>query len=432
MNKLAYYQMFIIVVIIALLSSLFACAAAEPLPEQSAPFSSQSISNTPTSIPTPTNTIVPSPPDTDELANLVMSGLYPDALLASDNTEGIVGIAIKDFQLSNISTPFWAITSYTFRNVETQNHFVAVYTHNDNQWQEISRLDLESMPDYMHDSPPHVVEIEPDLAWIEIDGAVGAHSTVYEIVSFDGKNLNSEITSFNSSGEAGYLKDINEDGTLEVILNLTENYIFCYACGVRKPIFDIVAWNGSELLSVSLEFSTNFDPKSPDALNNKAVQLGQVELWMDAQTIMDEALAQDSDNPVFKKNGAIIKLHADAHKSFTENSPYPILNYIFYGDYDSAMNQFRPYTPSQIFTLDSPLIIDTVAQGWEPELVKWIKGSVEPTLELDPMSAESNFFLAWAAYLADPNDIAVFTYLEKAMELDPEEMLYGECLSYLR
>ena len=54
-----------------------------------------------------------------------------------------------------------------------------------------------------------------------------------EIVRLAGDVLSQELDSFSPSPGACAVKDVNNDGANEVVLDATDPYVFCYACGVR-------------------------------------------------------------------------------------------------------------------------------------------------------------------------------------------------------
>src|SRR5690606_26187150 len=100
------------------------------------------------------------------------------------------------------------------------------------------------MPDYLSPGSVRQAAIVPDELWIALDGGAGAHSGVYHLLRFTGDALTDELAAFNSSPGVGSERDLNGDGVGEAIVNQTEYYVFCYACGVRIPAFGLWRWTG--------------------------------------------------------------------------------------------------------------------------------------------------------------------------------------------
>src|SRR5207244_4359732 len=104
-----------------------------------------------------------------------------------------------------------------------------------------ARATLRLQPDVFQ------VELDPKNIWLEAQGGAGAHSGCYDLLRFDGKQLHSEISSCSSSPGDSRLEDLNGDGTPEVVLDATDYYVFCYACGVRKINYTVMRWDGQQM-----------------------------------------------------------------------------------------------------------------------------------------------------------------------------------------
>ena len=238
-----------------------------------------------------------------------------------------------------------------------------------------------------------------------MDGGAGAHSGTFQVLSFDGETLRQEIGGASSSPGAGYLADLNGDGVNDVVLNSTEYYVFCYACGVRHPYFSVYTWLGEQMLPVevsALMMGQRGTP--PDEANSRAVQLVQAGLWSDALAAIKQAvaLAGDDDPPTpsgsLRWNAALIQLNHDAQLAALQDSPYPLLSSVFYGDYAAAVDLMRTLPVEQIFSADSPLLVGTVAEGWQAELSSYLTQSAAAALEVVPDLAPAFFMRAWARF----------------------------------
>jgi hypothetical protein len=170
----------------------------------------------------------------------------------------------------------------------------------------------------------------------------------------------------------------------------------------------------------------------PDEANSAAVALAQAGLWRDALMKIDEAvaLAGDDDPPTpagsLRWNQALIRLNHDAHVQAIQDSAYPLLSQVFYGDYAAAVDLMRPYSVEQIFSADTPLVIGTTAEGWQPELSGYLLSSADAALAVQPDLAPAYFVRAWARYLAGLASPQIAADLARAAELAPDDALFAQ------
>ena len=170
-------------------------------------------------------------------------------------------------------TTYWvAHTTGTRSFSPDKPHAIGVYTQADGQWQEVSLVDLvgtqEGMtagPDFLPEGGVLPVEIGPGGAggtaggqgsetestgdagtqlWLQVQGGAGAHGGVCQIVRLAGDVLSEELDSFSAGPGACTVQDVNGDGANEVVLDATDYYVFCYACGVRYIDYVVQNWNG--------------------------------------------------------------------------------------------------------------------------------------------------------------------------------------------
>ena len=374
---------------------------------------------------------------TAELIQAVQAALPSDAFesLAAIELEALPG-----------DPPLWAVYSTGMRNFDLDpppGHFVAIYTPVADGWNELARLDISNTtmagdpvldigPDFVYEDGVKQVEIDPSRIWLTVDGGAGAHSGTFQVLSFDGETLRQEIGGASSSPGAGYLADLNGDGQNDVVLNATEYYVFCYACGVRNPYFNVYIWLGDQMLPVEISaLMMGQRGTPPDEANSRAVQLAQAALWPDALAAIQEAvtLAGDDDPPTptgsLRWNAALIQLNHDAQLAYLQDSPYPLLSNVFYGDYAAAVDLMRDLPVEQIFAPDTPLVVGTVAEGWQAELSSYLVQSASAALDVMPHLAPAYFVRAWGAYLADPTSSQIAADLAAAALLEPADPLFA-------
>ncbi len=350
------------------------------------------------------------------------------------------------------SPPLWALYSTGMRNYELDpvpSHFLAIITRNDSGWQELARIDLdappagdadlvEPLPDYIDPAGVQQVAIEPSRVWLTVDGGAGAHSGTFQALSFDGAALKLELAGSAASPGAGYVADVNGDGQNEIVLDATEPYIFCYACGVRHPYFAVYTWLGDALAQVEIsDLMMGQRGTPPDEDSSRAVALAQAGLWPDALAAIDEAVgrAGDDDPPTpsgsLRWNQALIRLNHDALLAASADSAYALLSQVFYGDYAAAVDLMRPYSATQIFSPTTPLVVGTVAQDWQAELSGYLVSSADAALAVQPELAAAYFVRAWGRYLADPTDPLVAFDAARAAELAPGDAFYAASVAAL-
>jgi hypothetical protein len=404
--------------------------------------------NSATEVVTPTAVSVPPSPtpapvhpiaDTSSLQSLVLGQLTPGVY--------------EGFQILPLATfpgqpSLWAVYSVGLRNFEASgspSHFVAIFTQDAaGNWQELSRINLETSPDnpspdYLDNGGVKQVNIEPTQVWLSVEGGIGAHGGVFQLLSFDGKKLKIEVTGANDSPGAGSIQDLNNDGTMDVILNISDNYVFCYACSVRKYAYEVYRWDSASagMVKVELTSLTSDQPKNVSDPANLAVSLAKAGLWKDALVqamvaMKAAALDNTSNLNTVTWNLDLIRLHADALGKAVTEGPYPILANVFYGDYATAVNLFRGYTPDQIFSLKSPLIVGTPAEGNENSLAAYLLDSTNQAIVQEPKLSEAYFIRAWAEYLKDSTDSNVRADVEMALSLSPDDPLYKASVELLK
>ena len=394
-----------------------------------------------TAVSTPTtNSAEPTAvPDTNTLLTLVQNSLPENAF---------DGLAVLPLNAPAGEQSLWAVHSAGFRNFDLDplpNHFVTIYTWQNNSWQELARHELNSLdennfgPDYLNEQSVNQVDIDPSFTWLAIDGGIGAHGGTFQLLRFDGTALHLEVTGTNSSPGLGYLEDLNNDGAPEVILRAHDYYVFCYACGVRLLNFVVYTWDAvnERMLQVTLQPMLMGQQGHPARQpTNRAVELANAGLWQQALPQIEEAerLAAASDEPTdtftLTWDAALIRLYNQVYQAELDQAPYPLLTNIFYGDYAAALDIMRGYGSEQLFSATPPIIQGTVAEGNEQWLASYILTQSNAALavpDLDPATlAAIHYFHAWATYLNNPADPQIGADLQQAAALNPAEPLFNQ------
>ena len=390
----------------------------------------------PTLTPSPSATPTEIPKETrlSDIQQKLVMGIGPTLTPESSGTSLFGGIAdVNWFELDTAESgqPYWVFHSVGMRSYEPlQNHFVAIYSLENGDLNETDRVELQ-IPDYIGEGSVKQVTVEPDGIWLQVMSGVGAHSGCFDMLRFDGGDIEHVISDCASSPDAGEVRDLDDDGVSEVLLNWSEDYVFCYACGVRIRFYQVWRWDGTQLVQVELTELTDSFPQELVKLNNRAVELANGELWKDARQSIEGALEISGDNETVFWNAVLIDLIAESREEEVKHSQYPLLNLIFLGDYESAVDLMRSHRPWELFNAESVLVSQTAAEGWEKEIQNWILFFTEKALEAEPDMAASYFLRAWAIYIVDKNDPRVMKNLRKAVVLNPKDTLYSENLQYL-
>lgn len=160
-------------------------------------------------------------------------------------------------------------------------------------------------------------------------------------------------------------------------------------------------------------------------------------LWKDALSAITQAQERVSQYPeadvqTLTWDYALIKLHAEALAQALTDSPYPLLANVFYGDDAAAVELMRAYSPDQLFTPQTPLIVGTVAEQWVSEVSSRITEATTAALAVKPDLAAAYFLRGWAAYLADPTSPQARADVRRAAELAPGDTLFVSSAAYLQ
>ncbi len=392
--------------------------------------------NQPTVTPMPTVPAIPQPTLAAELAATAAAELPPTPTPDETGTTfgGFEGVNVFPLDTSGIPAldqPFWVAHTLGIRTM-THDHFVGIYTRTADGWQEVNRITL-SEADVLFEEGITQVEVAPGRAWLEIQAGVGAHSGTYALFSFDGTTLNQEAAGFNPIPVAGWLDDLNGDGIQEVVLNESDPYVFCYACGVIEHAYQVLRWNGSQMVETRLTYLPENAPADLRQINNRAIDLAEAGLWQDAELLLSEldALNVTAQNEAVTWNSLYIRLVAEARAEEARTGGYPLLGSLFYGDYTAVIGIMSGYSAAELFSLPNPLIVGTVAEGWEEPLTEYVITYTSQALALNPDLAPAHFLRGWAHFIDSPASAEALTNIQQAAALDPDQPLFAASVAHL-
>lgn len=350
----------------------------------------------------------------------------PDQSSGSE-TGGFGRVEAFPLEGNGILNTYWLVHTADIRSDYNRSHFVAVYKYNDRKWQQLGKVEL---PEFDNLSVSQI-HFEDDQYWLSATGFSGAHSGCFAVLSFDGNSLHEQVSHCTEAGSGDELKDLDGDGRPEVVLDDTDNYVFCYACNVHLRRYQIMRWNGIQFVNAQLVPNAGASDAQV-ALNQSAVTSANAGLWKDAQTLIGKALAIDSEDQSTKWNAIIIGIFAEARGVEARDGNYPLLGAVFYGDYDAALAVMRGYSAEQLFGPPTPLIDATIANGFEHQVSQQIIERATMALQVQPDLAAAYFLRGWAEQLRDPGSAEALADVERALYLRPDEPLFSLSVAYLK
>ncbi len=354
---------------------------------------------------------------------------------------GLEGVSVWPLTTTN-GAELWVAYSYGMRDfIANHNHFIAIYSRTNDGWQQLLKFDLANA-DYVDPGSVRQEQIEPTHIWLRVDSGVGAHGGCFDLFAIDptGRSQITAATNCSDHPGAGFVLDLNQDDQPDVILDHTNAYVFCYACGVRLPAYSILSWDGAQLVEQTLTPLPDSAPADLRQAVNHAIELANAGLWKDAKALIDQAIPITAANPgatrpyyfLSKWNWVLIFSQTLALHEQIAQGAYPLLNNLFYGDYAATLDVMRPYPPDQLFSLTGPLIAGTLAEGWESTLADWITQTTNSAIQVQPDLAAAYFLRGYGEWLADQQNPAALADIEKAAALDPNEKLFSDSVGFLK
>ena len=344
--------------------------------------------------------------------------------MAQDITDSVVA---KQIETPGEQSLFVAFTVAYPPDDASFRHKVSIHRPGAEGWVELGRVELECAS-FLTDSSLNQVEFGQADVWLTVEGLAGAHSGCFELLRWDGANLAIVVGGFSSSPDAGYMADLNGDGQMDLLLNNSDPYIFCYACGVRQYWAQIFYWDGKALVEVTPTPLSDKDPSDLRALNERAIELAEGSLFGDALAQIEQALTVAPENTTVAWNAVWIRHHLEASRLAAANSTFPLLNHVFAGDWETAFDALWTIgLPT--FTSDAPIPQESAAFGFEQLVGELLAQYADTSLALQPERAAIHALSAWGRFLIDPYDPTVQTDSSRAAELAPEDSRYREMVA---
>jgi hypothetical protein len=379
----------------------------------------------------------PGPPEevsSEGLAEAVTAGLPPGAFDS---------VAVRPLSNTLSDEPLWAVHSCGMLNWDMDprvDHFLAVWTRVDSEWVEMDRLAFDEeyySPDFLEPDGVSQIGMTSDFVWMMVEGYVGAHGGTCDLVTFDGGKLESRFSSSFSTPGFAHVENLPADSLPDLVLDFSDPYVFCYASSVRKADVRVARWDALDLEMIVMELQ-RLPRTAPDELVagvDRAVDLANAGLWKQAMEAIDllypaDGSLSERDRWTLDWDYVLISQNAGRAESLAGGT-YPLLENVFYGDYDAALDIMRQYGPADVFSGSSPLIVGTQAEDWEAELSDQLVRCAESAVAVEPGMASAWFIFGWGAWLADSTSTAAVEYLTEASTLAPGDPFIASCLEYL-
>ncbi|MDO9445897.1 MAG: hypothetical protein Q7K37_11325, partial [Dehalococcoidia bacterium] len=303
--------------------------------------------------------------DTGELRELMLSSLTATATSAQMD-RALAALEVESFRLDVPGREVWFAlsTGSGVYELPSAGHVAGIYDHRaDGSWVETARLVLESAPGV---ASAEIVPIRGTSGfpiWIAVAGSTGAHSGTFELLRYNGTSLTTELWWFSPSPEAALVTDLDSDGVPEIVLNASDPYVFCYACGVEDYAEVIYRWQDEQPTLVSI-VETPGESESA-FLNSRAVRLVEADLWREALATIESARTAAPDDTVILWNAIQIRRVAAVRLAQAGTPQQPLVTNVLAGEYGPALELIRGLSPAEAFDANGPLVSDTVAIGWQ-------------------------------------------------------------------
>ena len=238
-------------------------------------------------------------------------------LASADSSGGFTDAVV--LPLVTTGERLWAVYTTGMRSYppeKDQPHVVALYTRSGDVWQQLAMQPIGSAdnPDdlgagYIDRGGVHQVTVKPQGVWCDSmlsSVPIAARCTYF---ATPGGQITVEAANTSASPGSGYVADLNGDGLGDVVLDASDAYVFCYACGVRYVDYSVLRWDGDALVPVELSLL----PESARP-RTRHQQQGRypspLNLWQDTlnQLAMVAAQNQADDTGIVGSNVALIHL----------------------------------------------------------------------------------------------------------------------------
>ena len=418
----------------------------KPTPAETAtpspsPTPTQAVTAVPSPSPTPTASEQP-PPTLEALAE-ELRGIVQEEI--RQEFPEFPGVETQPVHVIPLGLPevtgvyWWVITDgpqpaklTSGGDVDNFFHFVAVFMRTaGGDWSEVDRLEIESAPQRTQ------VEVLTTgweatggeaSAWIAVRGGTGAHAGTLDVIGFDGTTLSTALSRITQRQYLSEFLDLDGDGLLEVVLNDSDPYIFCFVCATELQRVALYRWTGARLERVELRAP----PDRSDEQIERVVALAKADLWREAAAAAVDASLAFPESVEVRWLSILVNWTAVARLNYGGASGQPLLTQVFAGEYGAAADLMRGLEPAQAFALDGPLIAGTAAEQDLSTMAVQLLDYTERALAVAPDRADIHAVRALGLALASPDDLSdAQSAMAQAATLAPDDAFFQASRDFL-
>ena len=424
-------------------------AAATAPPETTATETVVATTTTPTATEAPTGDTTAAtedaPPEDPETlaAELAEVALAPVREEFGESADGLTAHAFSVAPRDERGTLWVVVTNgpqpfYVDEDGEPVNffHFIALYRRNgDATWSDVLyQVTLETAPQWtevqIYDAGPRARR-EPTTPLIAIHGGTGAHAGTLDVVLVEGELLAVAVSHVSARPGAGSIADLDGDGVVELVLNSSNPYVFCYACSVEEKGDLVYRWNGVEYDAVPLAVPDDLEGDLAAAAE-RVVRLAAANLWRDAATLAIETSRRAPEHEGLRWLSIVVNRTAALRLGYAGSPGQPLLANVFAGEYAAAFALMRTLPPEEAFALDGPLISGTAAETDLATMVAYLLFYADEALKVRDDDPAIHAVRALGQTLASPDDLnRARSSIGRALRLAPDDPFLQEAKAYL-
>ena len=352
----------------------------------------------------------------DELRGIVQAGIrreFPESPGAGSQPVHVLLVGLPE-----MTGAFWWVVTDGPQPFKADSrgeavnffHFAAVYERTEGgEWREVDRLEVESAPQRTKVEALTTGWKAPGgepTAWIAVRGGTGAHAGTLDVIGFDGQSLSTALSWVSARANAGEIVDLDGDGLLEVVLDESNPYIFCYACATELKQEALYRWIGAGLGRVELGAPPGESRDGTGDEVQQIVSLAEADLWREA-ALGATALSEQSPLSQGARWFSILTNRIAAARLAHAGTPgQPLLTHVFAGEYAAAVDLMRALEPAEAFALDGPLIAGTAAEEDLSTMARHLLDFTSRALAVAPDRADIHAVRALGLALASPDDLS--------------------------
>lgn len=331
---------------------------------------------------------------------------------------------------SGDDVPLWAVFSTGERPFGGE-HRLTLYGYEGGAWVALRDEPLP-LPDLLTADSVYPVEVTPRGTWFVVAGALATGGGTFTLYQYDNAQLHSPVNTVAAVTPAATLRDLNGDSLPEVLLDESNPYVLCRACGIRDARLRVLRYHAGSFAPVELAPLAFGVPSAVREPLNEALRLAAADLWQPVPALLAAARSADRSDEHARWTLGVLEAQHTARRAAATGTPLPLLANALYGDFAAAEAVLREHAPAALFGYPSPAVEGTVAMGWEQELAAALTAQSNRAIAAQPDLAPAYAVRAFATFLISPASSAVLADMQRAAELQPDDTFYQESVAHLR